>query len=136
MVNFRDGATKRIISAIDDLAICLSLTSTTISIQPIPVPALIIFPTFLSNIRLSISFLVSISCLEAKSSPGQRITNRSRFSSCKISCSEVLAVLPWGALSEQQVRVKMAIKKRIEANLIFMALIGYGGCHCLSKAFL
>jgi len=113
----------RIISEMDDRATCLSLTPTAISIHPIPVPTLVIFPTFLSNIRLTILFLVSISCLEAKSSPDQRITTRSLFSSSIIPRSEVLAVLPWGTSSEQPIIVKMAIKERIKANFIFMAWI-------------
>ena len=113
----------RIISLIADRATCWSLTSTVISIQPIPVPTRIIFPIFLSNIRLSISFLVSISCFEAKSSPGQRITTRSVFSSCIVPRSDVLAILPCWTSSEQLITVNKAIKYKIKTSLIFMAWI-------------
>jgi hypothetical protein len=123
MVKFRVGATMRIISAIDERARWLSLTSTAISIQPIPVPVLVVLPTFLSDIRLSILFLVSISRLEAKSSPGQRITILRVCSSRIVSNSGDMAVLPWGTSSEQPITVKRAIQNMIKANFMFMAWI-------------
>jgi hypothetical protein len=117
MVNFRSGAAMRIISEILDRATGLSLTLTTISIQPIPVALLMMRPTFLSDIRFWILFCVSISCLEAKSSPGQRITKRRVVSLGMIRRSEVLAIPFRAASSEQAMTVKKAAKNRIKANL-------------------
>ena len=113
----------RMMSLIDDRTSCLSLTSTVISIQPIPVPTRMTFPIFLSDIRLSMLFLVSISCFVAKSSPGQRITIRNMFSSCMVPRSDVLAMLPCGISSEQLIKVNNAIKNRMIASLLFMAWI-------------
>jgi hypothetical protein len=76
MAKFASGAVALTMASISVRARSGSLTSRTISIQPIPVPDRTILPAFFSTRRCSILSLNSRSCFDARSSPGHLMTRR------------------------------------------------------------